>query len=405
MPETDTSPTPTTRRFPTMVVSTVVLVVALIVLVATGNPGEDLVAELGSQIRCPVCQGVPIADSPAQMATDMMEILRDEVAAGANRQEAIDAVIGAYPGSLLLDPPLSASSVALWLIPALALIGGVGLAATVRRGRTATVSSQERSELNHRLVQVRSDLDDLAGQEAAGDIDHEAAAHLREAYSAELAETEHALTNLTTAPPEERRSTRRGLVGGLILVGAFVVVMVVAGAFVVDRPESGSGVASSLQGDPSDYSNETLAAVIAANQDNPLIDGMRMALAERYFTEGDYPSAFPYYLEVASSDRATPEQAATALTRLGWMAFDGNNEADTALDLLAQAREVLPEDPFPLYLESLVRWCGKGDNAGAAAGLETVLATDGLDDGIRSQIESEYEMITAGEQCPRTPAS
>ena len=69
--------------------------------------------------------------------------------------------------------------------------------------------------------------------------------------------------------------------------------VLVAGAFIVDRPDQSSGVAD-VAADPSSFSNETLAAVVAANQDHPQIDGMRLALAERYFEEGDYQSAFPY---------------------------------------------------------------------------------------------------------------
>lgn len=379
--------------------TTTVMAIALVFLVATGDRSTDLVAELGGQIRCPVCQGVPIADSPSQMATDMMQILREEVASGATRQEAIDALVGAYPGSLLLDPPLSAESVALWLVPALALAVGAGLAMTVRRTRRGFGDADERSGLKHRVDQVRADLDGLAAQEASGDIDAEAAAHLRAAYTAELTETESALAASPAAPEAVHRSKRRGALGATIVVGSLAAVVVAAGAFIVDRPDSQSGVADSLQGDPSDYSNETLAAVIEANKDNPLIDGMRMALAERYFTAGDYPGAFPYYLDVASSDKASTEQVATALSRLGWMAYDGNGEADTALDLLAQARELVPSDPFPLYLEALVLWCGKGDTVTAADQLEEVLASDVLEASIRSQIESEYEQAAAGAAC------
>lgn len=385
------------RSIPWGLITTVGLVLVLVGLVATYRPDADLLAELGSSIRCPVCQGVPIADSPAPMAQDMMSILRDEVASGATRQEAIDAVLGAYPGSLLLEPELSMSTVALWLVPLAALLTGLGLARTLRRERAGGVGHLERRDLDQRRAQVQADLDGLAVQEANGDVDREAARHLRDAYTAELAETEAALATAAAEPGPLPRSRRRAALGAVALVGSLVAVVLVAGAFIVDRPDAMSGVAGIE--DPSEFSNETLAAVIAANLDHPRIDGMRLALAERYFEAGDFPSAFPYYLAIAESPAAAPAEAATALTRLGWMTYAGNGESETALGLLAQARRLAPDDPFPHYLEGIISWCGLGDAEAAAAAFRDVLASTDLEPAIRGQVEDELAAAEAGEAC------
>ncbi|HEX7100390.1 MAG TPA: cytochrome c-type biogenesis protein [Acidimicrobiia bacterium] len=389
------------RSIPWSVISIVVMAAALVVLIATYRPPADTAEEIGSLIRCPVCQGVPISESPAPMARDMMEILRRELAEGASRQEAIDAVLGAYPGSLLLEPPVSASTLALWGVPLGALVVGLGLALTLRRSRLDTSTLLEEAEARQRLEQIRADLEELAAQQASGEIDAEAARHLREGYEAELAETHAALRQLASAPDAPLpRSTTRAVAGAALVVGALVVVVLVAGAFIVDRPDQSSGVAD-VAADPSSVSNETLAAVIAANEDHPQIDGMRLALAERYYEEGDFQSSFPYYFDVASSDKATPAQAATALTRLGWMAYSGNGEVDTALDLLAQARELVPDDPFPLYLEGLVRWCGRGDASAGAEAFRQVLSHDLGDETVRQQVEADLAAAEAGETCER----
>lgn len=387
------------RRFPWAVLSTVVMAAVLVALVATYRPGSDPTTEIGSLIRCPVCQGVPITDSPSPMARDMMGVLGEALAGGASRQEAIDTVLGAYPGSLLLEPTVSPSTIALWLIPLLALVAGAGMIVTVRRGGKSRRPGGERREAEIRLTQVESDLSDLAAQEAGGEIDPEAARHLREAYQAELEEARSDVRLATTPTPGPTRSPRRVAVGAAIILGSLVLVVAAAGAFLVDRPDATSGVAG-MAGDPADFSNETLAAVIAANADHPQIDGMRMALAERYFEEGDYQSAFPYYLEVASSDLASPTQAATALTRLGWMAYDGNGEVETALDLLAQAQTLTPEDPFPLYLEGIINWCGQDRPDAAAEAFRRVLERGVGDDTIRAEVEADLAATEAGEQCP-----
>lgn len=388
------------RRFPWAVVSTVIMTAILLALVVTYRPGSDPATEIGALIRCPVCQGVPIAESPSPMARDMMEVVRQALAEGATRQEAIDTVLGAYPGSLLLEPTVSASTIALWLVPLLALVAGVGLAITIRRGSDNRRPGGERREVEIRLAQVESDLAGLATQVAGGEIDPEAAHHLREAYRAELEEARADLSAAKVPAAAPPRSPRRVALGAALILGSLVLVVVAAGAFLVDRPAASSGVAG-LAGDPADFSNETLAAVIAANVDHPQIDGMRMALAERYFEEGDYQSAFPYYLDVASSELATPTQAATALTRLGWMAYDGNGEVETALDLLSEAQTLAPDDPFPLYLEGVITWCGQDRPDAAADAFRRVLEQGVGDDAVRAEVEADLAAVEAGERCTR----
>src|SRR5690606_26214026 len=152
------------RSIPWSVISIVVMAATLVVLIATYRPPADTAEEIGSLIRCPVCQGVPISESPAPMARDLMEILRRELAAGASREEAIDAVLGAYPGSLLLEPEVSPTTVALWAVPLVALVVGAGLTLTLRRSRLGAVAVLEETEARHRLDQIRADLDELAAQ-------------------------------------------------------------------------------------------------------------------------------------------------------------------------------------------------------------------------------------------------
>ncbi|MFP3915655.1 MAG: cytochrome c-type biogenesis protein CcmH, partial [Actinomycetota bacterium] len=311
MTDTAEAGTVLSRPLPWRGISLLLMAAALVALLVAYEPSPDAATEIGSRIRCPVCQGVPISDSPAPMARDMMAILRQSLEEGASREEAIDEVLGAYPGSLLLSPGLSTSTVALWLVPLLALGAGVGLALTLRRSRRGVDVPRERREMEERLSQVKRDLDELATQQASGEIGPAPAAQLRSAYRAEADEIRAALDTLGSPTGPQPRSPRRVATGAALLAAALVVVVVAAGAFLVERPDASSGVADALEGDPSSYSNETLAAVIAANQDHPQIDGMRIALAERYFEEGDFQSAFPYYLDVASSQTATDAQAGT----------------------------------------------------------------------------------------------
>jgi cytochrome c-type biogenesis protein CcmH len=111
---------------------------AAFVLVATVTatpPAEDRAREIGSLIRCPVCQGESIADSPAALAEDMMALVRTRIDQGLSDEQIIDELIASYSGAQLLDPPLSIETAALWLIPAAVL--AIGVAAGARRARGA----------------------------------------------------------------------------------------------------------------------------------------------------------------------------------------------------------------------------------------------------------------------------
>jgi cytochrome c-type biogenesis protein CcmH len=100
-------------------------------------PAEDRAQAIGDLIRCPVCAGEAISESPTQLARDMMSVVRTGVDAGLTNEQIIDSVISSYGADAqVLDPPFSATTVALWLIPAIVLAGGAGLMVARRSART-----------------------------------------------------------------------------------------------------------------------------------------------------------------------------------------------------------------------------------------------------------------------------
>lgn len=323
---------------------------ALFVLVFTltaPDPEEDRARALGSLIRCPVCQGESIADSPSQTARDMMDLVQQRIDQGLSDEQILDELLASYSGALLLDPPLAGATVWVWLAPIAAL--AVGLVLVARRVRPApAVSPGSRAERS------------------------------------------------TTRPP---RSKRRIAVGALVLLVTAAGALVAVGQFRQARADDNlfSGIAGG-EVDPDSISNETLEAVIAANLDNPDIGGMRLALANRYFEERNYQKAFPHYQGVLDGN-PTPLQAAEAYTRLGWMVYDGNGEVDLGLSLIDNALEIAPGDPFALYLKGRVLWCGRDDTEGAAGIFTEVLASSGLDDAALQQVEDDLAAASAGETC------
>lgn len=100
----------------------------------TGEPGEqDRVAALGARIRCPVCQGESIADSPAEYARDMMDFVTARVADGWSDEQILDHLEQRFAG-IRLDPPFAGGTLLLWILPAAAAgAGGALIARRLRR--------------------------------------------------------------------------------------------------------------------------------------------------------------------------------------------------------------------------------------------------------------------------------
>jgi len=92
-------------------------------------------------IRCVVCQSQSIDDSDAEIAAQLRNVIREQMAAGKSPDEIRDFLVARYGDFVLLKPPFKASTLLLWVGPfALAAIGiGVIL---LQRGRRAAASPQ-----------------------------------------------------------------------------------------------------------------------------------------------------------------------------------------------------------------------------------------------------------------------
>jgi cytochrome c-type biogenesis protein CcmH len=94
-----------------------------------GEPSErDRVEALGARIRCPVCQGESIADSPTPYATDILGFVEEKVGEGWSDEQILDYLEARFEG-IRLDPRFSGTTVLLWVLPAGVAIAGAWLAA------------------------------------------------------------------------------------------------------------------------------------------------------------------------------------------------------------------------------------------------------------------------------------
>lgn len=124
---------PELRRVAGWVVTAALAAVVVFGFVAGDTRPEDRVASLGSAIKCPVCQGEAIIDSPSPTAEAMMEVLEEKVAAGETDQQIIDYFQSRFGDGILLDPPVGGKTLLVWILPILATVGGVAMILSRRR--------------------------------------------------------------------------------------------------------------------------------------------------------------------------------------------------------------------------------------------------------------------------------
>jgi cytochrome c-type biogenesis protein CcmH len=108
------------------------------------DPGLEARARaLSKELRCMVCQNESIDDSQAPLAHDIRILVRERLAAGDSDAQVIHFLVARYGEFILLRPPLSWHTLALWgMPPAALLIGIVMIAVVVRRRRTAPPAAE-----------------------------------------------------------------------------------------------------------------------------------------------------------------------------------------------------------------------------------------------------------------------
>jgi cytochrome c-type biogenesis protein CcmH len=92
------------------------------------NPQQEAQAQaLMDQIRCLVCQGQSIADSDAELAGDMRDLVRRRIAAGEKPSAIRSWLIQRYGTWISYKPTDEPAAWPLWLAPVVLLIAGAWL--------------------------------------------------------------------------------------------------------------------------------------------------------------------------------------------------------------------------------------------------------------------------------------
>ena len=109
------------------------MILALFLLLTTEAPhgmplqGDALVQqtnEIAARLRCPVCQGLSVADSPSEMAVNMKTEVRDMLARGYTREQIESHFVRSYGEFVLLEPRFAGVTSLVWILPIAALLLG-----------------------------------------------------------------------------------------------------------------------------------------------------------------------------------------------------------------------------------------------------------------------------------------
>lgn len=98
---------------------------------------QDVATSVTKTLRCPTCQGVSIADSPAPVAAGMRKVVEEQAVSGRSPDEIRAYFVDRYGDWVLLAPPRRGVTWLLWVFPlTILLLGAVATLAFIRRNTT-----------------------------------------------------------------------------------------------------------------------------------------------------------------------------------------------------------------------------------------------------------------------------
>lgn len=86
---------------------------------------ERRTTAIASQLRCVVCQGLSIQDSPSELAQQMRGVVKEQLAAGKGEAEVVDYFVSKYGEWVLLSPRPEGFNLVAYVLPVAFLVGGV----------------------------------------------------------------------------------------------------------------------------------------------------------------------------------------------------------------------------------------------------------------------------------------
>lgn len=105
---------------------------------------EARTRQVASELRCPVCQGNSLQDSPSELAQEMKGVVRDQLASGKTPEEVKQYFIDKYGEWILLEPRASGFNLVVYLLPlVMVVVGGLVIWRAVKKWTAAPAGAEE----------------------------------------------------------------------------------------------------------------------------------------------------------------------------------------------------------------------------------------------------------------------
>lgn len=133
---------------------------------------EEQVRVIAAELRCPVCQNLSVADSPSELAQQMRAIIDSQLREGKSPEQVRAYFVSKYGEWVLLSPTPRGFSLLLWILPYIALAGGILFVIFIVRRWVQNRPKGRPSEADPDLIQrVRRELATETAWDVAIDVE------------------------------------------------------------------------------------------------------------------------------------------------------------------------------------------------------------------------------------------
>lgn len=99
--------------------------------------------DIGALLRCPVCQGLSVTDSPSSMARNMKAEVREKLAQGYDQEQILASFEHSYGEFVRLQPSMRGVNLLVWLGPLAGLLAGGAVVAWALKRSSRSAAAAE----------------------------------------------------------------------------------------------------------------------------------------------------------------------------------------------------------------------------------------------------------------------
>ncbi|HEX2385691.1 MAG TPA: cytochrome c-type biogenesis protein CcmH, partial [Candidatus Binatia bacterium] len=351
---------------------------------------DEQTRAIASELRCPVCQNLSVADSPAELAQEMRALVREQLQQGKSPEEIKKFFVSKYGDWVLLAPPAKGFGLLLWLLPAVgACVGLLVVFFLLRRWArkrddapaTASASAQaavppavdlppdvegQREFFHHERERLEAERREIEFDFQSGKLSEEDYTAVRRRLENEAAAAGQKLAALPASAPPARKAAPQAKTAAAGEARGWKTWQLATGSVFLLLFGLGLGVllmqATRQRGSESDSMTGGFLTGTPASGSEALLTQGRAAL-----DRGDFSQAIESFKKVLSADPNNPE----ALAYMGLILAQAGH-ADGALSAYDRALAADPNFPIALWGKGILLAQTGGNPAEARRLLEKV---------------------------------